>query len=66
MIVLYYTFGVNTQTELNAVKRKSEKTERELSNSRTKSQQLATKHEEMTVSQLHCTVAHRAGCYMKL
>ena len=44
------------------MKRKSEKTERELSTSRTKSQQLATKHEEMTVSQLHCTVAHMAGC----
>ena len=50
IVLCLYPFGVNTQTELNTVKRKSEKTERELSNSRTRNQQLATRNEEVTVS----------------
>ena len=49
-LVSYYLFGVVTKTELDALKRIYEKTEKELRASRTRAQQLATKNEEMAVS----------------
>ena len=45
-----YFMVVKTQTELDALKRKNEKTEKELRASRTRAQELATINEELAVS----------------
>lgn len=61
----HYLFGVKTQTELDAWKRKNEKTEKELRASRTRAQELATKNEEMAVSySTFITITHVTWCYI--
>ena len=56
-----------TQTDLDALKRKNEKAENELRASRTRAQQLATKNEEMAVSySTFITMTHAACTYVRM
>ena len=48
--LVYYLFGVKTQTKLDALKTKNEKAEKELRANRTRAQELTTKNEDMAVS----------------